>query len=64
MNCRDGQKQLAGCLNLLVDDHKDSLEAIRLFLERRRANVLAVTGCVRTAWISQLSINLRSSFPI
>jgi hypothetical protein len=32
MNCRDGQKQLTGCLVLLVDDHKDFLEAIRLFL--------------------------------
>jgi CheY-like chemotaxis protein len=44
MNCRDDQKQLTGCLILLVDDHKDFLEAIRLFLELRRANVLAVTA--------------------
>ena len=44
MNCRDAQKQLTGCLILLVDDHKDFLEAIRLFLELRRANVLATTA--------------------
>jgi CheY-like chemotaxis protein len=44
MNCRDAQKQLTGCLILLVDDHKDFLEAIRLFLELRRANVLAATA--------------------
>jgi CheY-like chemotaxis protein len=44
MNCQDGQKQLAGCLILLVDDPKDFLNAIRLFLELRRANVLAATA--------------------
>ena len=44
MNCQDGQKQLTGCLILLVDDHKDFLNAIRLFLELRRANVLAATA--------------------
>ncbi|HSZ79488.1 MAG TPA: response regulator [Chthoniobacterales bacterium] len=44
MNCRDAQKQLTGYLILLVDDHKDFLEAIRLFLELRRASVLAATG--------------------
>ena len=44
MNCRDDQKQLTGCLILLVDDHKDFLDAIRLFLELRRANALAATG--------------------
>ena len=44
MNCQDGQKQLTGCLILLVDDHKDFLDAIRLFLELRRANVLAATA--------------------
>ena len=44
MNCRHDQKQLTGCLILLVDDHKDFLDAIRLFLELRRANVLAATG--------------------
>jgi CheY-like chemotaxis protein len=44
MDCRDAQKQLKGCLILLVDDHKDFLEAIRLFLELRRANVLVATG--------------------
>jgi CheY-like chemotaxis protein len=44
MNCQDGQKQLAGCLILLVDDHKDFLDAIRLFLELRRANVLSATA--------------------
>jgi CheY-like chemotaxis protein len=44
MNCRDAQKQLTGCLIPLVDDHKDFLEAIRLFLELRRANVLAATA--------------------
>ena len=44
MNCQDSQKELAGCLILLVDDHKDFLDAIRLFLELRRANVLATTA--------------------
>jgi CheY-like chemotaxis protein len=44
MNCQDGQKQLTGCLILLVDDHKDFLDAIRLFLQLRRANVLAATA--------------------
>jgi CheY-like chemotaxis protein len=44
MNCQDSQKELAGCLILLVDDHKDFLDAIRLFLELRRANVLAATA--------------------
>jgi CheY-like chemotaxis protein len=44
MNCQDRQKQLSGCLILLVDDHKDFLEAIRLFLQLRRADVLAVTA--------------------
>jgi CheY-like chemotaxis protein len=44
MNCQNGQKQLAGCLILLVDDHKDFLDAIRLFLQLRRANVLATTA--------------------
>jgi CheY-like chemotaxis protein len=44
MNCQDRQKQLTGCLILLVDDHKDFLDAIRLFLQLRRANVLAVTA--------------------
>ncbi len=44
MNCRDGQKELGGCLILLVDDHKDFLNATRLFLELRRANVLAATA--------------------
>jgi CheY-like chemotaxis protein len=44
MNCQDRQKQLAGCLILLVDDHKDFLDAIRLFLQLRRANVLAATA--------------------
>ena len=44
MNCRDDQKQLTGCLILLVDDHKDFPDAIRLFLELRRANALAATG--------------------
>jgi hypothetical protein len=33
MNCRDGQKQLTECLILLLDDHKEFLAAIRLFLE-------------------------------
>jgi CheY-like chemotaxis protein len=44
MNCLDSQKELAGCLILLVDDHKDFLNATRLFLELRRANVLAATA--------------------
>ena len=44
MNCRHDQKQFTGCLILLVDDHKDFLDAIRLFLELPRANVLAATG--------------------
>jgi CheY-like chemotaxis protein len=44
MNLRQKQKQLQGCLILLVDDHKDTLDAIRLFLEFRLAKVLAVTG--------------------
>ena len=41
MNCVNGQNRLRGCLILLVDDNKDTLEAIRLFLEFRRAKVLA-----------------------
>jgi CheY-like chemotaxis protein len=44
MNRQDGQKQLSGCRILLVDDHKDFLDAIRLFLELRRANVVAATA--------------------
>jgi CheY-like chemotaxis protein len=44
MNCLDSQKELGGCLILLVDDHKDFLNATRLFLELRRANVLADTA--------------------
>lgn len=44
MNCLDSQKELGGCLILLVDDHKDFLNATRLFLELRRANVLAATA--------------------
>jgi CheY-like chemotaxis protein len=44
MNCRDGQKQLTGCLVLLVDDHKDFLEAIRLFLSFSGADVSAATA--------------------
>jgi CheY-like chemotaxis protein len=44
MNCNRDQKQLMGCLILLVDDHKDTLDAIRLFLEFRRAKVLAATA--------------------
>jgi CheY-like chemotaxis protein len=43
MNCQDSQKELTGCRILLVDDHKDFLDAIRLFLQLRRANVLAAT---------------------
>ena len=37
MNIEHGQKELKGCVILLVDDHKDTLDAIRLFLEFRRA---------------------------
>jgi CheY-like chemotaxis protein len=44
MNRLDAQKRLTGCLILLVDDHKDFLDAIRLFLQLRRANVLAATA--------------------
>lgn len=44
MNRNHSQSQLVGCLVLLVDDHKDTLDAIRLFLEFRRARVLAVTA--------------------
>jgi CheY-like chemotaxis protein len=44
MSRDDEENQLAGCLILLVDDHKDTLDAIRLFLEYRRARVLAATA--------------------
>jgi CheY-like chemotaxis protein len=43
MNRDNEQNQLAGCLILVVEDHKDTLDAIRLFLEYRRAKVLAAT---------------------
>jgi CheY-like chemotaxis protein len=44
MNRQVDQEQLTGCLILLVDDHKDFLDAIRFFLELRQANVLAATA--------------------
>ena len=44
MYSHHGQNELIGCLILLVDDHKDTLDAIRLFLEFRRARVLATTA--------------------
>jgi CheY-like chemotaxis protein len=44
MNCDQGENRIIGCLILLVDDHKDTLDAIRLFLEFRRARVLAATA--------------------
>jgi CheY-like chemotaxis protein len=44
MHSQCGQNELIGCLILLVDDHKDTLDAIRLFLEFRRAKVLATTA--------------------
>ena len=43
MYSHHGQNELIGCLILLVDDHKDTLDAIRLFLEFRRARVLATS---------------------
>ncbi|MBV9297955.1 MAG: hypothetical protein JO066_03190 [Verrucomicrobia bacterium] len=44
MNRDNEENQLTGCLILLVDDHKDTLDAIRLLLEYRRARVLAATA--------------------
>jgi CheY-like chemotaxis protein len=44
MNGDKEKNQLTGCLILLVEDHKDTLDAIRLFLEYRRAKVLAATA--------------------
>jgi CheY-like chemotaxis protein len=44
MDIEPSQKELKGCLILLVEDHKDTLDAIRLFLEFRRARVLAATA--------------------
>jgi CheY-like chemotaxis protein len=41
MKCDHGQNQIKGCLILLVDDNKDTLDAIRLFLEFRMAKVLS-----------------------
>jgi CheY-like chemotaxis protein len=41
MKCVDARSQLKGCLIVLVDDNKDTLDAIRLFLELCRARVLA-----------------------
>jgi CheY-like chemotaxis protein len=41
MKCDHGQNQIKGCLILLVDDNKDTLDAIRLFLEFRMAQVLS-----------------------
>jgi CheY-like chemotaxis protein len=38
------QNELEGCVILLVDDHKDTLDAMRLYLEFRLAKVLAVTA--------------------
>jgi len=43
MNCDQGQNRIIGCLILLVDDDKDTLDAIRLLLEFRRVRVLAAT---------------------
>jgi CheY-like chemotaxis protein len=44
MNFDHSENQLQGCVILLVDDHKDTLEAMRLYLEFRRARVLAATA--------------------
>jgi len=44
MDIEPSPKELKGCVILLVDDHKDTLDAIRLFLEFRRARVLAATA--------------------
>jgi CheY-like chemotaxis protein len=41
INYDHGQNQLQGLLILLVDDNRDTLEAIRLFLQFCRARVLA-----------------------
>ncbi|MBV8378660.1 MAG: response regulator [Verrucomicrobia bacterium] len=44
MNGDKKKNLLTGCLILVIEDHKDTLEAIRLFLEYRRAKVLAATA--------------------
>lgn len=44
MNHDREQNQLRGCVILLVDDHRDTLEAIRLYLEFRRAKVFSATA--------------------
>jgi CheY-like chemotaxis protein len=41
MNCDHSQIQLNGSLILLVEDHRDTRDALRLFLEFCRARVLA-----------------------
>jgi CheY-like chemotaxis protein len=41
MNRDRAKNRIKGCLILLVDDNRDTLEAIRLYLEFRRATVLA-----------------------
>ena len=44
MNFEYSEDQLQGCVILLVDDHKDTLDAMRLYLEFRQARVLAATA--------------------
>jgi hypothetical protein len=62
MNCDQGQNRIIGCLILL--DDKDTLDAIRLFLELYGARVLVATagrdGLDLVGWASSESHNLRS----
>ena len=51
MKCDHGQNQIKGCLILLVDDNKDTLDAIRLFLEFRMAKVLSAADGQRGLYL-------------